>query len=289
MQTKLNLVMDKIQPTFAKIEQLPLETFIAQLTVQIWRRFIGRSPINVGNLQSRAKVLAYDAGVLGEELFRTLCKLDDFHGDDIRTLRKQKVLELKEGMRKTDVVRSSALKYLQFLETISKRHIPGFEARAALRKSSRTEAAAAKVRKEKEEKEAAERKEKEAKAATARSVSVQTAESNAREQREMGTPVSVSRWRPNISQKEYQEGVRVFVELPGLSSDDLAIETNHRTLTIKGTKQGACFLENLSISHKFDLDQTRVEFDNGVLSITLPFTRVHLRERCHGHSRFSYL
>jgi len=287
--SKMNQLMQKAQPIFAQIDQLPpIETVIAQIAVQIWRRFIGRADVNLGALQTRLKVLAYDAGVLGEDLFRILCKLDDFHGEDIRTLRKEKVLQLKDGIKKTDVIRASALKWLKFLEKVSKRHTVGFEARASARKRAREEEKAAKQKREQEERE---RKEQEAKELANKKL--KAAEEAAKRQKDKERAairggVHTARWRPNISHKEYSDGVRVFVELPGLSSEDIQIGVNNRTLEIKGIRNGAPFAESLFISEKFDLDRTSVEFDDGLLVVTLPYSRAHL-SRFPRYSRFSYL
>jgi len=284
LESKLHEVMGKAQPAFTKIDQLPrsLEFFISRVTVQIWRRSIGRENINLSALQTQGKVLAYDAGVLGEDLFRVLCQLDDFQGEAIRSLRKQRVLELKEGIRKTDVIRGSVTRWLQLLAKLVKRHAVDFRASAASRKKQRKEEAERKARAKQEAIERARVKQEAIERARLERLATEAREKEARAwaaTRKQTDDKMGSRWRPNISQKEYHDGVRVFIELPGVHTHDFELETHERTVVIKGTRLGSRFSENLTISRKFDLNDTRAEFVHGVLSISLPYSEEHMRNR----------
>lgn len=283
MQTKLKLLMEKAQPTMAKIEKLPLESFVAHATFQIWRRFVGRLPhVDFVGLQTRAKVLAYDAGVLGEDLFRTLCKLDDFQGDEIRVMRKQEVLKLKEWMKMTDIIRAKALRWVKLLERLAKRQTPGAENRALARKRAREERVR-RAEQEREEKLRVAREEQQRKLREEAVEEERRQQEAERERRLFLSRETSTRWRPTISQKDYLNGVRVFVELPGFHLDEIDINVASRTLTISSDKPGARFREELSISHKFDLDHTDLQFMDGVLVIAFPYSRTYR------HTRFSYL
>ena len=99
-------------------------------------------------------------------------------------------------------------------------------------------------------------------------------------------PLSIGRYCPPLDVVDSDESTVVKVELPGLTPDDIELSVEDSVLTISGEKKESsekesdgyyhcerrygCFRRTVKLSSQVDTDKVSTEFDNGVLSITLP-------------------
>jgi HSP20 family protein len=91
---------------------------------------------------------------------------------------------------------------------------------------------------------------------------------------------------PNIDVSERENEVRICAELPGVKQEDVEVTLSEDVLTIRGEKKFerkdekenyhfmersyGTFQRSLRIPYSIDSDQVKAEFDNGVLTVTLP-------------------
>jgi HSP20 family protein len=97
----------------------------------------------------------------------------------------------------------------------------------------------------------------------------------------------------DVSETESQ--VRICAELPGVNQDDVEVTIDDDVLTIRGEKKlerkddkerfhfmersYGTFQRSLRLPFPVDPDQVRAEFNNGVLTVTLPKTKAQERSR----------
>jgi HSP20 family protein len=96
-------------------------------------------------------------------------------------------------------------------------------------------------------------------------------------------------WSPPVDLEERENELVLTAELPGLSPDDIDIEIDGDTLTLRGEKkleteekregegyyyerQYGTFIRRLNLPQAVDPDQVRAHFENGILRITMPKT-----------------
>ncbi len=99
----------------------------------------------------------------------------------------------------------------------------------------------------------------------------------------------------NMNVSETENEIRITVELPGVSEQDIDVSLNEDVLTIRGEKKfeqqnekenfhfversyGA-FQRSLRLPFPVDPEQVKASFENGVLAITLPKTAQQERSR----------
>ncbi len=91
---------------------------------------------------------------------------------------------------------------------------------------------------------------------------------------------------PDIDVCETDQEVRICAELPGVSEDDIDLSLSDDMLTIRGEKKFerkdekenyhfterayGTFQRALRLPYPVDPDKVRADFDNGVLTVTLP-------------------
>lgn len=63
----------------------------------------------------------------------------------------------------------------------------------------------------------------------------------------------------------------IDLELPGVSKHDIDIEATENGICVVGKKEGIEYSSCYALTQKVDLDKTKTEYNNGVLTITLPF------------------
>ena len=97
----------------------------------------------------------------------------------------------------------------------------------------------------------------------------------------------------DVSETENQ--IRICAELPGVSQDDVEVTLDEDVLTIKGEKRlerkdekenyhfmersYGTFQRSLRLPFRVEPDQVQADFNNGVLTVTLPKTRAQDRSR----------
>lgn len=98
--------------------------------------------------------------------------------------------------------------------------------------------------------------------------------------------VSSRAWMPAVDVRETEEGLRLDVELPGLSSEDVDITVENRVLTIRGERKfevgvdrdsyhrierayGA-FSRSFTLPTNVSADEVAASFADGVLTIAIP-------------------
>lgn len=93
-------------------------------------------------------------------------------------------------------------------------------------------------------------------------------------------------WSPPIDLEERDNELVLTAELPGLNPEDIDVEIEGNTLTLRGEKraekeqqegehhyyerQYGTFVRRLSLPESVDSDRATARFDNGILRITLP-------------------
>lgn len=93
-------------------------------------------------------------------------------------------------------------------------------------------------------------------------------------------------WSPPVDLEERDNEVILTAELPGMRPEDIDIEIDGNTLTLRGEKkeeqkreegeryfyerQYGSFVRRLTLPQSVDPDRTRARFENGILRITLP-------------------
>ena len=99
-------------------------------------------------------------------------------------------------------------------------------------------------------------------------------------------------WQPRCDMVETDEAIVVDVELPGVKHEDVRLEVQGDVLRITGERRAMTqrqgrnyhyleqqyghFERQLRLPRSVDRDAIRAEFDNGILSITLPKLRDQL-------------
>ena len=101
--------------------------------------------------------------------------------------------------------------------------------------------------------------------------------------RAFGASDRVTGWVPTMDVHETDDEYLVYLDLPGVKSDDLAIELNDRVLSISGTRVPAeagetqrlerpygSFVRNLTLPQGVDYDSITADYSDGVLSLHIP-------------------
>ena len=94
---------------------------------------------------------------------------------------------------------------------------------------------------------------------------------------------------------ETGDQIRIYVELPGVSQDDVDVSLEDDVLTVRGEKKlertdenenyhviersYGTFQRSLRLPFRVEPDQVQAEFNNGVLTVTLPKTKAQDRAR----------
>ncbi len=93
-------------------------------------------------------------------------------------------------------------------------------------------------------------------------------------------------WWPPVDIKESEEEFRLVAELPGLTKDDVKLSFTENVLTLRGEKKTelenekdswhqversfGAFERNFHLSCPVDPGKVKAQFENGVLTVTLP-------------------
>jgi HSP20 family protein len=94
---------------------------------------------------------------------------------------------------------------------------------------------------------------------------------------------SVTGWVPAMDVRETTDEYLAFVDLPGVKSQDVAIEVNDRVLSISGTRMPVetgetqqlerphgSFVRNLTLPAGIDADSIAADYSAGVLTLRIP-------------------
>jgi HSP20 family protein len=95
-----------------------------------------------------------------------------------------------------------------------------------------------------------------------------------------------STWTPPTDIFEDADGVKIIVELPGLSPEDVKLTVENQTLTLRGEKKQVAeekttrvhryersygsFERAFALPDSADVDRIAARFEHGVLTVTLP-------------------
>jgi HSP20 family protein len=94
-------------------------------------------------------------------------------------------------------------------------------------------------------------------------------------------------WTPAVDIKETEKDIRVELELPGMTSEDVEITAENGVLTIRGEKHNerkegedsryhviertyGSFMRTFQLPQGIDEDQINAEFENGILTLLVP-------------------
>jgi len=95
----------------------------------------------------------------------------------------------------------------------------------------------------------------------------------------------LSRFRPATDILEREDGFHIFMDMPGVSRDDMTIDLEEDELTVTGRSTqcpipgekfveaqfGACeYVRSISISDIVDRERIKASLENGVLELFLP-------------------
>jgi HSP20 family protein len=96
---------------------------------------------------------------------------------------------------------------------------------------------------------------------------------------------ALPRIRPATDILEREDGFHIYMDMPGVSKDDLVIDLNENELTIRagskvGPREGAKdlhmefggveYFRNFTISDVVDREKINASFKNGVLELSMP-------------------
>jgi HSP20 family protein len=101
-----------------------------------------------------------------------------------------------------------------------------------------------------------------------------------------GPDMVTSAWVPATDIFEDAEGIKIAVELPGLTIDDVKVTIENNTLTIRGEKKQVAeekttrvhryersygaFERSFTLPTTVDHEKAAARFENGVLTVALP-------------------
>lgn len=100
-----------------------------------------------------------------------------------------------------------------------------------------------------------------------------------------GMRVRVQPFRPNVDVIEEDEDIRIIVEVPGMSPDDLAVMVTQQSVVIRGEKKQeqiegkgvhraerayGPFRRVIPLPGDVDKDNVQATFKNGILTVILP-------------------
>jgi HSP20 family protein len=93
-------------------------------------------------------------------------------------------------------------------------------------------------------------------------------------------------WHPSVDISENENAFVLKAELPGVSREDINIDINNKTLTLKGEKKFeektekenyvrversyGSFSRTFALSDKVDTENVKASYKDGVLEVTLP-------------------
>jgi HSP20 family protein len=100
---------------------------------------------------------------------------------------------------------------------------------------------------------------------------------------------NATRWTPAIEIAEKEDEYRIRAELPGLTPENVRVETTNDALIIEGERrmdhedkreevrrterQYGHFFRRIPLPQGANVDQTKATFRNGVLEVTIPIPR----------------
>jgi HSP20 family protein len=101
-----------------------------------------------------------------------------------------------------------------------------------------------------------------------------------------GPDLVTSAWVPATDIFEDAEGIKIAIELPGMTSEDVKLTMENHNLTIRGEKKQVAeekttkvhryersygvFERSFALPNTVDADRVAAKFENGVLTVTLP-------------------
>ncbi len=65
------------------------------------------------------------------------------------------------------------------------------------------------------------------------------------------------------------DGLRIVVELPGVSKEDIDLQTTEKSITVSVDTEGRKYHKTLRLPAEVDADSARAEYNNGILEVLL--------------------
>lgn len=101
-----------------------------------------------------------------------------------------------------------------------------------------------------------------------------------------GEEASSGVWTPRVDLVEADDTFRIVLDLPGVPKDDIKINVQDGTLTVRGTRNAqstdeevdfvhierpfGSFYRSFQLPRSIDTDSIEAAYDNGVLTVTIP-------------------
>ena len=93
-------------------------------------------------------------------------------------------------------------------------------------------------------------------------------------------------WAPAVEVTSGKEAWTITAALPGINPDDVHVDVDHNVLTIKGERRAmnesaekhlsefsyGSFERSFTVPDNVDTEKVRANFENGMLTLTLPLT-----------------
>ena len=102
-------------------------------------------------------------------------------------------------------------------------------------------------------------------------------------------------WSPSTDLVETDEDFRLHLDVPGMSTEDISINLQNRTLTVSGERASertdeseefvrverafGSFHRTFTLPDAVDADSIEASYDNGVLTVTVPKTEESTRRQ----------
>jgi HSP20 family molecular chaperone IbpA len=75
----------------------------------------------------------------------------------------------------------------------------------------------------------------------------------------------------SITHDEKDEGLEVTVELPGVSKDKVDLTVSKTGFCVSASREDLRYEGCFQFAHEVDSDRTKAKFENGLLSLDVPF------------------
>lgn len=75
----------------------------------------------------------------------------------------------------------------------------------------------------------------------------------------------------SINHDEKDEGLEVTVELPGVSKDKVDLTVSKTGFCVSASREDLRYEGCFQFAHEVDSDRTKAKFENGLLSLVVPF------------------
>mmetsp|Transcript_23508 Transcript_23508/g.33180 ORF Transcript_23508/g.33180 Transcript_23508/m.33180 type:complete len:416 (-) Transcript_23508:322-1569(-) len=279
-----------------------LSWHFARMAFQYWRcklQLASLSRKQFNKFESKRSRIAYDAGMLGEQMMFKLFELDGITGEDVapevRSARRKCVKDIQGRMKTADSLRKKALAST-FFKTRMQLYVKEEgepeqeEQRDTTETSEHSDAVQAQQMEEEcgeentSERQEQEDEEQEDEAEEEEEESNEQHGEVDQEEWKQGLP----RWRPRVHQREFAGGLKLITDMGGVDSSTISVDVDEeeRTLTIRAVKplhrtrtsfyqyrhpHGWCE-ETFQLPRSLSSKHAQSQIEGRYLVITIPFS-----------------